>query len=100
VAGVIIRIHRRKPVVVVGSEPVKLTRHEHALMVTLGMMDNRLVTHDVLLDVISEGRAQIPADRNVLHGKIYKLRDKVGAECLQTRQGLGYVLTGAVQFIG
>jgi DNA-binding response OmpR family regulator len=95
-----IRIHRRKRVTYVNGSPVKLTQEEYDLMTTLGIMDNRLVPTDVLLDVMCEGRVQIPADKVVLLGKVYRLRKKIGPEVIRSKFDLGYILSGDVQFIG
>lgn len=94
-----IRIHRQKRVVYVNGIPHRLTEEEYNLMVTLGIMDNRLVTTDVLLDVMCEGRVQIPADRDVLMTKVSRLRKRVGP-ALQNHRGRGYMLSGNVQFYG
>jgi DNA-binding response OmpR family regulator len=95
-----IKIHRRKRVVYVNGSPVKLSRDEYELMTTLGIMGNHLVPTDILMDVMCEGRVQIPADKYLLQVKVSKLRKKMVTDVLKNSRGLGYVLQGDVQFIG
>src|SRR5690242_14588091 len=95
-----VRIHRRKRVAYVNGIPHRLSQEEYELITTLGIMDNRLVPHDVLLDVMCEGREKIPADKVVLLGKVCRLRKKIGQDVIRNSHGLGYVLAGDVQFIG
>ncbi len=95
-----IRIHRRKRVAYVNGIPHRLTQEEYDLMTALGIMDNRLVPTDVLLDVMCEGREQIPADKVVLLGKVYRLRKRFGPDVIRNSRGYGYVLAGDVRFIG
>lgn len=94
-----IEIHRHKPVVYFDKKPVKLTRNEHSLIVALGMMDNKIVPHDILLDAICEGRVQIPADKDVLLTKMSRLKSKLG-NVLLNKRNLGYGLCGDVRFTG
>lgn len=95
-----IRIHRRRPVVRLGERAVKLTPAEHELITVLGMMDNKLAPHGLLLDILCEGQVQITADQNVLHNRAVRLRRKIGQRHLQCRKHLGYILVGDVQFYG
>jgi DNA-binding response OmpR family regulator len=95
-----IKIHRRKRVVYVNGSPVKLSKDEYELMTTLGIMGNHLVPTDILMDVMCEGQTQIPADKTVLQGKMWRLRKKMATDVLKNSRDLGYVLQGDVQFIG
>ena len=95
-----IRIHRSKPLVYVGSARVSLTPDEHLLVTTLGMMDNRLVPHALLLEVMREHPVPIPADREALMLRMSRLKKKLGKSYLTCRRQLGYQLTGEVQFVG
>lgn len=93
-------IHRQERVVYVNGKPVELTRAEHSLLVTLGMMSNRLAPYDLILDIMCEGRVQIPADKEALISQIGKLRKKIGPDVVQTVKGNGYILSGDVRFVG
>jgi DNA-binding response OmpR family regulator len=95
-----IKIHRALPVVMVGQKKVKLTQEEHRLLVTLGMMDNRITPRRWLLEVMCDSRVQIPSDNQVLSTKICRLRKKVGTNRLKYVRGQGYTLQGSVEFIG
>jgi DNA-binding response OmpR family regulator len=95
-----IKIHRRRPVVRVGERTMKITRVEHALITALGMMDNKVTPREVLLDVMCEGRVQIPADHDVLMTRMSRLKQKIGSERLRCRRQVGYILIGDVQFYG
>lgn len=88
-----IRIHRSKPVVYVEGKPVKLTRREHLLLTVLGMMDNKLVAYDVLLDVV-------PDNLNALRLRVGRLKQKVGPDSLVCKREFGYILSGNVRFCG
>lgn len=93
-------IHRSRPLVFVNGAPVRLTPDEHILMIALGMLDNKNAPHDVLLDVVCDGRVRIDADMTVLRSRISRLRRKVGRSRIQSNHGQGYILVGDVQFIG
>lgn len=95
-----IRIHRKKRVVYVNGTPAKLSQGDYDLITAFGVSDNRLVPHEVLLDVMCEGRVQIPADKYLLQVKVSKLRKRLGADVLQNCRGQGYVLSGDVRFVG
>ena len=95
-----IRIHRRQPVVRLGERTVKLTEAEHALMIALGMLDNRLTPHEILLEFVRDGRAPVPTDKNILSMRMVRLRRKIGSHRLECRKNLGYILVGDVQFYG
>jgi DNA-binding response OmpR family regulator len=95
-----LRIHRRQPVVRIGKQTVNLTGAEHALITALGMMDNKVTPSEILLEILSEGRVQISADRKVLWTRLAVLRRKIGRERLQSRRSVGYILVGDVQFYG
>jgi DNA-binding response OmpR family regulator len=93
-------IHRSRPLVFVNGAPIRLTPNEHILLTALGMLDNKNASHDVLLDVVCEGRVRIDADMTVLRSRIARLRRKVGQSHIQNNHGQGYILVGDVQFIG
>jgi DNA-binding response OmpR family regulator len=95
-----IKIHRSKPFASIDSRSVKLTKSEHALITTLGMMDNKITPHNLLLDVMCENCARIPDDKNALTSLIYRLRKKIGPEYLQCKLNHGYILAGEVHFVG
>jgi DNA-binding response OmpR family regulator len=96
-----IRIHRARPVLETDYERVTLSRDEHRILVTLGMMDNKITPREWLLEAMCEGRSQIPGDNQVLSTKICRLRKKVGVNRLKyIRGGQGYILQGDVVFIG
>jgi DNA-binding response OmpR family regulator len=94
-----LQIHRRRPLVRVGARSVRLTPVEHELIVALGMLDNKLATHQLLLDVMTDGCVQIPADQQVLWNRIDRLRRKIGPEHLRGRPYHGYMLVGDVRFV-
>jgi len=96
----LIQIHRSKPLVYVGEKVVQLSRDEHRLLIALGMMDNCVAAHPLLLATLCEGRQQIPADVQLLRMKMCRLRRKIGAEYLQSTRLQGYMLKGEVEFIG
>jgi DNA-binding response OmpR family regulator len=96
----VITIHRTKPLVNTGDKSVKLSKDEHLLITTLGMMDDKLIPIELLIEAMSENRVQIPADTDVLTGKISRLRKKIGREFVINKRGLGYQLTEAIQFTG
>lgn len=93
-----IKIHPKRPLARVDADFVKLSRVEHALITALAMMDNKLVPHQILLDVMCEDRVQIPADKNVLLQQMARLRRKIGPERLRTLKSQGYILIDDVQF--
>jgi len=95
-----IKIHRTKRVVKVDDRPVPLTPGEHELMVVLGMMDNKLASYDLLLLVTCKDRVQIPADKQALISRMFRLKRKLGEQHLECVRQSGYVLKGKVQFIG
>lgn len=96
-----IKIHRRRPVVRIGERAVKLTDAEHSLIIALGMLDNKLAPHQLLIDIMCEDQAvQIPADRKVLELRISSLRGKIGRHRLRCLRQRGYILEGDVRFYG
>ena len=96
-----IRIHRRRPYVRIGERAVKLTPAEHELITALGMMDNKLTPHQLLLDIMCADQArQIPADKQTMQQKLARLRKKIGRDRLQCQRHQGYILLGDVQFYG
>lgn len=95
-----ILIHRSCPVALIDGKPLRLSAYEHALLTTLGMMDNRTTPHSLLLDAISDGRTRIDADVPVLRTRMSRLRRKIGRLRLQNTRGQGYILVGDVQFVG
>jgi DNA-binding response OmpR family regulator len=94
-----IGIHRSQPVVSIGRKRIRLSRAEHELLTALGMMDNRLMPHELLIETALENLTKIPADRHVLHQRITRLRKKIGHDRLQ-RKPYGYILNGDVYFFG
>jgi DNA-binding response OmpR family regulator len=92
-----IRIHRSRPLAQIGRRRVRLSQSEHQLLVVLGMMDNKVVTTDLLLDTALEHPVRLPVDRQLLFCRIARLKKKIGADRLQ-HNGRGYVLVGDVQF--
>lgn len=90
-----IQIHRRQPVVRVNERAVRLSRAEHQLLATLGMMDNKVVPGELLLETAPGTWS--PA---VLWGQIARLRKKIGPDRIQHKRGLGYMLVGDVRFYG
>jgi DNA-binding response OmpR family regulator len=95
-----LRIHRSQPVVYVGEARVSLTPMEHRLLVTLGMMDNRITPWEELMAVKCEDCVQIPSDRQALISSLYRLRKKIGWTHLRVVRFHGHMLMGDVQFIG
>jgi DNA-binding response OmpR family regulator len=96
----VIQIHRSKPLAKVGRRSVALSQDEHKLLIMLGMMDNHVAPHDLLLDALCEGRTQIPDDRQLLSVKICRLRKKIGARRIKANRQHGYILQGSVEFVG
>lgn len=95
-----VRIHRRKRVAYVNGVPHRLTPEEYDLMTALGIMDNRLASYEVLLDVMNEGKAKSRDDMNALRLRIGRMRLKIGPEVLICKREFGYILSGDVRFIG
>jgi len=95
-----IKIHRQRPVVRIGEQTVKLTRAEHELITVLGMLDNKLVSHQLLLDLLTEGQVQIPEDKEVLCARLARLKRKIGSNRVRCHRHHGYILIGDVQFYG
>ena len=95
-----IQIHRSEPLTYVEDKPVKLTPAEHRMLITLGMMDNRIAPFDLLLDVKCEDRVQVPSDRQALASTLHRLRKKIGSNRLLCVKHRGYMLLGHVRFIG
>ena len=95
-----IKIHRWQPVVRLGERSVKLTEAEHALLIALGMLDNRLTPHEILLEFVRDGQAPVPTDKKILLARMARLRRKLGSHRLECRKNLGYILVGDVQFYG
>ena len=94
-----IQIHRHKPVMLRNGKQVKLTEIEHQLLITLGMMDNRIVPYKILLeDVWGVSSVDIKRDSSVLWQAIARLNSKV--KTIENRQSIGYILNGQVEFIG
>lgn len=89
-----IQIHRYEPVIRRNGKTVNLTKIEHELLIALGMMDNKLVSQDLLSDVI------YAENKNVLLLRLTRLRKKIGTKSLKCVRGIGYILTGDVQFYG
>lgn len=94
-----IRIHRSKPFVHVDQRRVRLSRAEHLLLTTLGMMDNKIMPMDLLLKTALTHPVTIDADRSLILQRISRLRRKIGPDHLQ-RLPHGYILVGDVTFIG
>jgi DNA-binding response OmpR family regulator len=92
-------IHRSKPVVRLGRREIRLTRAEHLLITTLGMMNDKVVSNHLLIETALENPVKIPADQSVLHQRVSRLRKKIGPGRLQKRPR-GYILTGEVYFFG
>lgn len=90
-----ITIHRRQPTVIVGEKKVKLTKEEHSLLITLGMMDNRLTPHSLLVAVREDCRYS----EKTMRQNIQALRKKMGFDCLKNNFGKGYILEGDVRFV-
>ena len=95
-----ITIHRTKPIVDTGDKSVRLSKAEHLLITTLGMMDCHLIPTDLLIETVLEGRVSARTDASVLQIKISRLRKKIGRNFVENRRGLGYQLTEVIQFTG
>jgi DNA-binding response OmpR family regulator len=95
-----IKIHRALPVVEIDQQLISLSKDEHRLLVTLGMMDNRVAPRNLLLEAMCEGRVQILADQKLLTSKLHRLRKKIGPNRLKYFHKSGYILLGSVYFIG
>jgi DNA-binding winged helix-turn-helix (wHTH) protein len=93
-----IKIHPRRPLARVDQDYVKLSRAEYTLISALGMMDNKLVPHQLLLDIMFEDQVQIPADKDRLLQRMSRLRRKIGRDRLKCLRRQGYMLVGDVQF--
>lgn len=94
-----IQIHRSQPIIFLGNRRVSLSSDEYRLIITLGMMDNRLAPHDVLLEAMCEERRPVPGDQKNLYIKIARLRKKLGGGVLRSRRHHGYILAGQVEFV-
>jgi DNA-binding response OmpR family regulator len=95
-----ISIDRSRMVVIIGSQQVQLSRNEYRLLVIMGMMDNKVVPIGLLLDAMSEGRVQIPADKQALVQRIGRLRKKIGVQSIGNIRDQGYILLGDIKFVG
>ena len=95
-----ISVHRTKPQMSVDGRRVKLSEAEHLLMVTIGMMDNRLIPADVLIEFGLQNPVKIQNDRNVLSQKLLRLKRKANKDFIKHIPFLGYRLTDAVEFVG
>lgn len=98
-----IRIHRRYPMVRVGERKVRLSRAEHEFLTALGMMDNKVATHGLLLQVVHDihcTQDPHPNDYNLIRYLVARLRRKIGKERIRTRPRIGYMLVGDVRFEG
>jgi DNA-binding response OmpR family regulator len=91
-------IHRSKPMIRLGTMEIRLSRAEHLLITTLGMMNDKVVSNHLLIETALENPVKIPADQSVLHQRVSRLRKKIGPS-LQKRPR-GYILTGEVYFFG
>ena len=95
-----IRIHRAKPLAHVDERAVRLTPTQYDLLTILGMMDNRLVSPDLLLELVWGSPVPLPADRHALWVQMSRLRRKLGRDWIRHRRYLGYQLNGPVEFYG
>jgi len=95
-----IKIYRTQPYLETGNQLIKLTPTEHRLVIALGMLDNKMVPRELLLEVLCEERVQIPADQSLLSLHLCRLKKKLGSQMLRSKRQIGYQLIGPVEFIG
>jgi DNA-binding response OmpR family regulator len=93
-----IEIHRHEPVVFVKGEEIRLSKAEHRLMVAMGMMDDKLIPTELLMDVVLENEHRVMADRQVLQQRIGRLKKKIGVDFVKCKPERGYYLTQPVRF--
>jgi two-component system OmpR family response regulator len=72
------------------GELIVLTAREYALLEILMMKSNEVVTRDYIYEHLFDERDESMS--NMLDVYMYKLRQKLGKDHLQTRRGMGYVL--------
>lgn len=73
-----------------------LSRREYALLEVFMLHPNQVLKNDVLIDKIYGFQENI--ESNALNVHIYHLRQKIGAELIQTVRGVGYIFqTEALQ---
>lgn len=94
-----IRIHRSRPMAYVGRKRVHLSYTEHSLLITLGMMDNKIISADLLIETSLENAVKTPDDQQVLWQRIARLRRKIGNNRIQVKRNLGYILVGETHFV-
>lgn len=78
--------------VTLAGRPVSLTAQESRLLAYLAHAAPRVVSRSELAEHVYD-RDHEP-DSNVIDVQISRLRRKLGAECIETRRGLGYRLVG------
>lgn len=66
-----------------------LSRREYALLEVFMLHPNQVLKNDVLIDKIYGFQENI--ESNALNVHIYHLRQKIGAELIQTVRGVGYI---------
>lgn len=85
-----IQLNTATRTVFLNGELVMLTAREYALLEILMNKQNEVVTRDYLYERLFDERDE--SISNMLDVYIYKLRQKLGKEHLQTRRGMGYML--------
>lgn len=91
-----ILIHRSKPLAILGSREIRLTRREHDVLTVLGMMDCHFLETQMIAYFVWGDET---AAANV-NNKIMTLRHKLGPDAIATKPGMGYRLNQAVEFVG
>ncbi len=95
-----IQIDRSSRFLYIDGKPVHLGMSEYDLMVSFAMMGNRVIPHDLLLEIALGSAIRLPNDKNALHSKISRLRKKMGADIIRAVR-IGYVYIGTpIEFIG
>jgi DNA-binding response OmpR family regulator len=71
------------------NQAIQLSRREYSLLETLMSHPNQVLKNEVLLDKLYGYQDSI--ESNALNVHIYHLRQKLGAEYIQTVRGVGYL---------
>lgn len=94
-----ILIHRSEPLVQIGGKRVRLSRNEYLLLCTFGMMNDRVISTDLLLQATFDHPLKGPDDINLILNRLCRLRKKLGKNLFIHKRKIGYRLAEEIRFI-
>jgi DNA-binding response OmpR family regulator len=95
-----IEVHRKSPVAFIDGREVFLSPSDYLLMIAFGIMGNRLVETDLLIDSSLGYPVRLPGDFKILHVRMSRLKKKIGGDTIRSFPRRGYAFVKPIRFIG